>query len=348
MAATPDPSIILQTFDLAIGYKQPRQSPLLVAENINLTLPAGELVCLIGPNGVGKSTLLRTLAGMQPPLSGQALLNGRNVHKLNARELARQLSVVLTERIDVGILSVYALAALGRHPHTNWTGILSGHDEAVVRWALEAVGVAELARRNVGELSDGERQKALIARALAQEPALMLLDEPTAYLDWPRRVEITQMLRRLTRDTGRTVLLSTHDLDLALRNADRLWLMARQAPIQVGAPEDLALNGALAATFQAEGVVFDTRTGSFVSQTQPGRVIVLSGQDEIGRIWTQRALERAGLTVGVTGEAEVQVAATSETGRFVWRLIQDGETRNYVSLYDLVADLRREQIDQKI
>ncbi|MBZ0299292.1 MAG: ABC transporter ATP-binding protein [Anaerolineae bacterium] len=130
----------LQTLDLTIGYRAARRAPVIVAERLNLTLEAGELVCLIGPNGVGKSTLLRTLAGLQPPLSGQALLGGENLHHLSARDLARRLSMVLTGRVEVGLLSAYELVSLGRHPYTDWSGRLTDHDEAVVRWAIEAVG----------------------------------------------------------------------------------------------------------------------------------------------------------------------------------------------------------------
>ncbi|MBC7811577.1 MAG: ABC transporter ATP-binding protein, partial [Burkholderiales bacterium] len=197
--------VVLQTHNLAIGYAPSRGEWRVVAQNLNLTLNRGELVCLIGPNGAGKSTLMRTLAGMQPALAGggRVLLLGDEVGALKANELARRLSVVLTERIDAGLLSVFELVALGRYPYTEWSGALTAHDEDVIQWALKAVGAAALANRSVGELSDGERQKALIARALAQEPALMLLDEPTAFLDLPRRVEIMRTLRELARNTGR-------------------------------------------------------------------------------------------------------------------------------------------------
>jgi len=167
---------IAATQDLTIGYRRPRSSDYVVARHLALSLAAGELVCLIGPNGVGKSTLLRTLAGMHPPLGGCVLLDGHDIRTLKSRDLARQLSIVLTECVNVGILSAYALVALGRIPYTDWTGNLTARDEEIVRWAIGAVGANELSSRNVGDLSDGERQKVMIARALAQEPTLMILE----------------------------------------------------------------------------------------------------------------------------------------------------------------------------
>lgn len=317
---------ILQTQNLCIGYKQP------IHENLNLELFAGELVCLIGPNGAGKSTLLRSLAGMQKALSGRVLLMDADVYSMDARSLAQRLSLVLTERAEVGLLTGYGLVSLGRHPYTDWAGNLSQNDEKVIRWAVAAVGAQEIAPRYVGELSDGERQKLMIARALAQEPALMILDEPTAFLDLPRRVEMMQLLRRLAHETGRAILLSTHDLDLALRNADRIWLLPKGGEMAVGAPEDLVLNGAFEAAFRSEGVVFDVQSGSFRAQSEAKREITVIGQG-IRAIWTERALERAGFVLVNQAEMRVDVL---EAG---WRLSANGGQSDYPQLYDLLRDL---------
>jgi iron complex transport system ATP-binding protein len=233
---------LLETHDLAIGYQSRSTTRRVVVASINLRLEAGELVCLLGPNGAGKSTLLRTLAGMQAPLQGQIQIMGTDLYRLSPIDRARRLGVVLTDRAEVGALSVRALVALGRYPYTDWAGRLTAADEICIDQALAAVGATALALRLFGQLSDGERQKALIARALAQEPNLLLLDEPTAFLDWPRRVEIMGILRRLARESGRAVLLSTHDLDLALRGADRLWLLPPGGPIRAGMPEELVLD----------------------------------------------------------------------------------------------------------
>ncbi|HRJ41493.1 MAG TPA: ABC transporter ATP-binding protein, partial [Caldilineaceae bacterium] len=167
---------MLRAENLAIGYRLPRREERVVASALQVEVEAGEMVCLLGPNGAGKSTLMRTLAGLQPALSGAVWLDGARLESLSARELARRLSIVLTDRVDVGNLSAFGLVSLGRHPYTSWSGGLSETDRAAVRSALDAVGAATLSQRPVLELSDGERQKVMIARALAQEPKLILLD----------------------------------------------------------------------------------------------------------------------------------------------------------------------------
>jgi len=332
-------SSVLSTTSLSIGYTAPRQPPKVVVEDITVSLNAGELVCLIGPNGAGKSTLMRTLAGMQPPLAGTVTLQGDDIHSLKPRDLAQRLSIVLTERVDVGVLSAYALVALGRFPYTDWSGTLTPDDEAVVRWAIQAVGAVELAGRNVGELSDGERQKIMIARALAQQPIVMLLDEPTAFLDLPRRAEMMQLLRHLARETGRAILLSTHDLDLALHNADRIWLLPQGGPLHVGAPEDLVLSGALEAAFCTEGVQFDPRTGSFRSNIPPIGQVDLHG-DGIAAIWTARALERTGFIVIPGGQASpIRVEIVGQGDETRWRLSNPEMTHEFTSLADLIPHL---------
>ncbi|MBI1259407.1 MAG: ATP-binding cassette domain-containing protein [Chloroflexi bacterium] len=325
---------ILQTHDLAIGYAG--RPVRLVLDQINVSLRSGELVCLIGPNGAGKSTLMRTLAGMQPPLRGSVTLMGDDVHTLPARDLARRLSVVLTERVNPGLLTASTLVALGRHPYTDWSGHLNVRDKAVVRQAIADVGAESLADRQVGELSDGERQKIMIARALAQEPALMILDEPTAFLDLPRRVEMMQLLRRLAHDSQRAILLSTHDLDLALRTADRIWLMPSGEPLQVGAPEDLVLSGAFETAFRTEGVTFDTQTGAFRLHSETQGRVALSG-DGLPALWTKRALERAGFTVVSSGETAL---AHIEVESARWRLNAGSEIEEYDSLYDLIEAMQ--------
>jgi iron complex transport system ATP-binding protein len=248
---------------LSAGYIRARRDPLVVVRDVSIVLRAGEMVCLLGPNGAGKSTLMRTVAGMQPPVAGHVLLNGDEIHKLPPRDLAKRLSVVLTDRVSVGMLSAYALVALGRYPYTDWTGRLTDHDHAVIRNAIQAVGAEELAGHNITELSDGERQKIMIARALAQETPVMVLDEITAFLDLPRRVEVMRILRDLAHDAKKAILLSSHDLDLALRCADTIWLLPKDGVLQSGTPRNLIDSGAFENAFPAKGATFDRTSGSF-------------------------------------------------------------------------------------
>lgn len=324
---------MLTTSSLTIGY--PRQP---LASALTLELRPGEMVCLIGPNGAGKSTLLRTLAGMLPPLAGEVLLDGQNLHCLPPLELAKRLAIVLTTRVEAGNLSAWTLVSLGRHPYTDWLGRLTERDRAAIHHAMELTGCLPLAARPIHELSDGERQKVMIARALAQEPQILLLDEPTAFLDLPRRVEVFQLLRRLSRETGVAILLSTHDLDLALRLADRMWLFAMNGDLLTGLPEELALNGDLERVFATEGVYFDHTIGAFrVHQPGRGRVSLHTGSEGVAAAWTWRALERLGFEVqngGVRLPLHVEVLAG---GR--WRLSTPQGESQHASLESLLAAL---------
>lgn len=307
----------------------PRRPPRVVVGPVSLSIHVGELTCLLGPNGAGKSTLMRTVAGMQAPIRGEVRLDDENLHRIPARTLARRLSVVLTERVTSGLLSVYELVALGRHPFTDWTGRLTAHDHEVVEHAIRAVGAEPLAHRLIAELSDGERQKAMVARALAQEPEVMILDEITAFLDLPRRVEIMRILKQLAHDDGRTILLSTHDLDLALHTADTLWIV-QGTTIVSGMPEELVLEGAFETAFAADGVWFDRERGAFRLQRH-GRGSVTVEGDTVAGTWTRRALERRGYDVVAAGAPlHVRVDGTADAPR--WTLLQDGVASEHDSL----------------
>ncbi len=242
----------LATQDLSIGYGPLRQRNVL-SSGLHLALAQGQLVCLLGPNGAGKSTLLRTLAGAHAPLHGQIRINGAAMRGLSVHALARHLALVLTDRIDAGNLNAYGVAAMGRFPYTEWSGKLSAQDETITQDAMRAARCDGLAHRIFSQLSDGERQRVMIARALAQQTPIILLDEPTAFLDLPRRIEIMQLLRALAHEQGKAILLSTHDLELALRYADRLWLMPHDGVMAEGTPAELRANGLLLHTFASEG-----------------------------------------------------------------------------------------------
>lgn len=340
---------MLEARDLAVGYGNAMSGFHKVAGPMSMELPAGLLVCLLGPNGVGKSTLMRTLVGLQPAITGGVTLDGADIHRLSARERARKISVVLTDSGAASLLDVQTVIGLGRYPHTGWAGRLTREDLRLVNWAIEVVGIEDLAHRQFSEISDGERQKTMIARALAQESRILVLDEITAYLDLPRRVQTMQLLRRIARDSERAVLLSSHDLDLALRSADCMWLMSKNEPLAIGAPEDLVLKGDIERVFAQDGVRFDRSQGSFRVNHDRGIPIRLVG-DGIETQWTGRALEREGFEVHEPFSPErpdervdqtLQVEVLKEQPSHQWRLTAGDRPRQFSSLFDLSQALRR-------
>lgn len=226
---------------LAIGYPG-KHSVKIVAEGITESIHSGELTCLIGENGAGKSTLLRTLSGFLPALSGEITILGKPLGDYREKELATVIGVVLTEKTNLQNMTVAELVGMGRSPYTGFWGRLSADDRQKVAAALDLVGIAALRDRLVQTLSDGERQKVMIAKALAQETPIIFLDEPTAFLDYPSKVEILHLLHRLSCEMGKTIFLSTHDLELALRVADRVWLMKKGTPLRTGLPANLIVD----------------------------------------------------------------------------------------------------------
>ena len=246
--------------DVSIGYRT-RQGVRTVMQGITAGIRQGELTCLLGRNGAGKSTLLRTLAAFQPGLAGKIFVDGRPLQEYSAKELAQRIGVVLTERPDVQQMTVWQLVAMGRSPYTGFWGKLNSDDEQVVNEAVSQVGITALADRLVTTLSDGERQKVMIAKALAQQTGIIYLDEPTAFLDYPSKVDTLLLLRRICREQQKTVFLSTHDLELALQVADRLWLMQTDGSLAIGAPRELADSGVLTRFIEEDsGVAFDVAT----------------------------------------------------------------------------------------
>ena len=249
---------LLRARSLAIG-----RGRMSLLENISFDLQPGQLVALIGNNGIGKSTLLRTLAGLDPALAGTIQLNGTDLRSLEPRGRARLVSIVLTGRPVAGMLDVRTIVALGRQPWTGHLGRLSAEDHRHVEEALQTAGIVDLKHRSLQQLSDGECQKVVIARALAQRTSLMLLDEPTAYLDLTNRVRIARLLRSLTRSGPRAVLFSTHDLQLALDLCDKLLLLRRDRTMWIGDPREAIDQGVLAGEFDDPHVRFDAKAGVF-------------------------------------------------------------------------------------
>ena len=241
----------LQLNHLTTGY-----GSRIVTPDINATLVPGELTSLLGPNGVGKSTLLRTLSTFLPPLQGEIILEGQVLSKLSNAQLSRLIGVVLTERPDVQNMSVRDMVSMGRSPYTGFWGRLTDEDNKFVSEAMKLAGITALEHRMFNTLSDGERQKVMIAKVLAQQTPVVLLDEPTAFLDFPSKVEMLRLLRRLAHDMQKIIFLSTHDVELALQLSDRLWIMY-PGEVVIGKPAELSQNGELTRFIRADGIQFD-------------------------------------------------------------------------------------------
>jgi len=246
--------------NLSIGYFLKHGKQKLIKSNINQKLYKGEVTCLLGANGSGKSTLLRTLAGFQPSLGGEILYNNKPIDSYSDSERSLLIGLVLTDKIFAGGISVFDLVSLGRHPHTDFFGSLKNHDKEIIFDSMEKVGISHKSDAYVSELSDGERQKAMIAKALAQECPIILLDEPTAFLDINSRIEMMYLLKELASKEQKSILLSTHDIETAIRLGDRFWLMDKNLPFTSGTPEDLIINDVLSQYF--DKIQFDKQTGT--------------------------------------------------------------------------------------
>ena len=279
--------------DLCIGYRTGKKEK-RVHEHLSFELHAGELTCLLGANGAGKSTLLRTLSASQPALEGDLLMMGKSLSDYSEKERSRTIGVVLTDKTFAGGLSVYELVALGRQPHTGFFGRLTKEDKRIVEEAMENVGIAHKAKSYTAELSDGERQKVMIAKALVQECPLILLDEPTAFLDVVSRIEIMHLLHRLAVEQNKAILLSTHDIEQALVLADKLWLLTKGKGLQCGVTEDIILNHHMDELFTHKDIRFDYDHGVYYPTVNGQKKIFVEAQDNTLLHWTINALNRHG------------------------------------------------------
>jgi iron complex transport system ATP-binding protein len=286
---------------LSVGFRARRKKHVLF-ENLDLHLTPGELVCFMGSNGVGKSTLLKTLAGLLPPLTG----------KVNA--LNKNVALVLTDKITATNMTVYDLVSFGQYPYLDWRISLSPSNIEIIEDAIRQVHLESLRNRKLSELSDGQLQLAMIAKALAQQTPVILLDEPTAHLDLNNRVEVMNLLRSLSRKLGKSILVTTHELDLALQTADLIWLATGDKKIKTGIPEDLVLEGAFDEVFQFKG--FDLKTGKVEHEAHRKKEIQLLGTG-YSFLWTKNALERSGYRVVEKAEIQITVFGESKT---LWKL----------------------------
>ncbi len=323
----------LYTQRLSCGYA----SDVPILNEVSLSLRNGRFVCVIGPNGIGKSTLMRTISGLLRPLSGTVEIGGRRIEALSARERARELSVVLTGQRAPGYMSVQRYVEIGRYPHISLLGAASQTDLKAVEAALSASGVRQLAGRRVAELSDGERQRVAIARALAQSSRVMILDEPTAFLDVSARASTMVLLRRTAHESGRLVITSSHEIELVLRTADTVVLIRPDRTICSGSPEDLVLGREIDHLFSGSSLEFDYERGSFRLPQTIGTPVRVIGSGERA-IWTQHALERIGFTIADHSDVSVQV---SETDTLEWTLaVPDAQPATVFSLEQLADRLR--------
>ena len=330
-------NVVIQGKDLRIGYRTGKQEK-IVHQHLDFELHAGELTCLLGANGAGKSTLLRTLSASQPSLGGELRMLGKPVSEYTEKERSRTIGVVLTDKTFAGGLSVYELVALGRQPHTGFFGRLSKEDRRIVEEAMENVGIAHKAKSYTAELSDGERQKVMIAKALVQECPLILLDEPTAFLDVVSRIEIMHLLHRLAVEQHKAILLSTHDIEQALVLSDKLWLLTKGKGLQCGVTEDIILGHQMDTLFTHKDIRFDYDHGVYYPTVTGHRKISVICEDKTLLHWTMNALNRHGFQcLSADTPCNLQLKAVSP---HELQLTSEGKTETFVSFEGLLNAIK--------
>jgi iron complex transport system ATP-binding protein len=329
---------VIETSALSIGYQTSSGKQNIICPNINIHAIEGELVALVGSNGSGKSTLLKTITRILKPLIGSVFINKQPIENIDITEFARIVSYVSTDMVKTGHISVYELVALGRFPYTNWLGTLTANDRNIISEAISSVGIEHLANKQLQEISDGERQRAMIARALAQDTQIIILDEPTAYLDLPNKYELVLLLARLAKNKNKTIIFSTHDLSIAISEADKIWLMA-QNKISEGAPEDLILQGSFSDLFQNR-MVFDIHNGNFKSSKPHGNEVYMNIDDNIITTWTKKAIERAGLIVGNNPNCGLKIEISTSKAINTWKISYSKGEKSFNNIYPMVQYLK--------
>ncbi|MEI6277111.1 MAG: ABC transporter ATP-binding protein [Prolixibacteraceae bacterium] len=331
--------IFVECKGVSIGYHERSSASAVVKSDVSLKAFGGEMVGLLGSNGIGKSTLLRTISGFQLPLSGELLIHGRSASDYTPVELAREMSFVSTEIVRVSNLTVREMVGLGRFPYTNWFGQLDGKDHQIINEAIHQVGLSGYENRLINRISDGERQRAMIARALAQDTKIMILDEPTAFLDISNKYEIVRILHKLAEEHGKCIIFSTHELNTALSMADRIWLMLNDRVID-GIPEQVASDGYFEALFSNNPhLFFDSDKCDFrVRKESKGRIRLTATENELS--WATKALERLGFDVitkdDTSGIPEIQVHQLDHG----WLLSYSGKLIEIGSLGELCREVK--------
>jgi iron complex transport system ATP-binding protein len=325
---------ILSVDSLRIGYGSGKNANSLLPP-LNARADVGELIAVIGRNGIGKSTLLRTLTGLQKQLGGEIFYFGKNIKDYTRIELAQQVGYISTEIVKVSNMRVYDLVSLGRFPHTDWIGRVGVRDHEVITDALKKTSMSSFAQKFVSELSDGERQKAMIARILAQDTGIMIMDEPTAFLDVASKYEILHLMHLLSGSGNKTIIFSTHDLQMAISQADKIWLILENELIE-GAPEDLMLAGEFDHLFDSSTVIFNSGDGTFSFRSDTRGVIYLEGEGN-KRYWTEKAINRAGFKV--SKEKTLPYILLPSESNFLWKLFKENGVHEFNSLYELIRYL---------
>jgi iron complex transport system ATP-binding protein len=330
---------ILSLDSLKIGYVSGRAKQILLPP-LDAIAKKGELIAVIGRNGIGKSTLLRTITGLQPSLGGLVMFGNRRIDEFSKLELALQIGYISTEIIKVSNMNVYELVALGRFPHTSWIGRIDTANHEMIMSALEMTGLLSFRNRFVSELSDGERQKAMIARILAQDTGIMIMDEPTAFLDIGSKYEILHLMHTLTRKRGKTIIFSTHDLHMAISQSDKIWLISDRS-LKEGSPEDLMLEDAFGHLFDSSPVQFNSENGTFTFRSDECEAIYLNG-DGTARYWTEKAIHRAGYSVSEAKTDPFISIPDAECKK--WRVEGSTISIEFGTVYELVNYLSGEKI----
>lgn len=302
------PQWALSASRLAVGYRQGKKA-VAIMSGLNLTLEPGTVTALLGRNGAGKSTLLRALTGAEKPIAGTVAIGGRDTATMGSREMSRLVGLVSTERIAAGGLTVTELVELGRQPHTGFLGRLSGHDRQVVAHAIASVGMEHKAQSHMAQLSDGERQKAMIARAIAQETPIIVLDEPTAFLDVASRIRVMRLLHTLARSQGKAVLLSSHDVAQSLLLADALWVIADDRSMACGRTEEVVMSGAMQHMFADPEIVFSPDICDFEATLPATAAVRLECPGTLLRSCVSGALLRSGIATTNGDNSSAQLLA---------------------------------------
>jgi iron complex transport system ATP-binding protein len=324
-----DNNEILSLQALNIGYISGKRKRELLPP-VSATARKGELVAILGRNGIGKSTLLRTIIGLQPALGGRIFIDSRESSEYSRLELARKVGYISTEIVRASNMKVCDLVAIGRFPHTGWTGSNDPEGEVAVASAMDKTGMTGFRNRYISELSDGERQRAMIARVLAQETDILIMDEPTAFLDVSGRYEMIHLMSGLARG-GRTIIFSTHDFNIALNQADKIWLILDNALVE-GSPEDLVLSGAFNSLFDPGIVSFNYSDGTFSLLTEKkGKLFVIG--EGLPRDWTIKALARSGYTVSDAYSVPYLITPAEVPGK--WIIVLADASIEFESIYNL-------------